>query len=94
MSKKTILYIANGNSIHDVKWMTYFSEQTEKYSCYLLCDTLCELSAQTKTTSRLMYVLPGMLNRNSARVRWSPMTRLTPSPVARAVTSAAICVQR
>ena len=50
MSKKTILYIANGNSIHDVKWMTYFSEQTEKYSCYLLCDTLCELSAQTKTT--------------------------------------------
>ena len=49
MKKQKILYIANGNSIHDLKWITYFSEQTEKYSCYLLCDTLCELSAQTKT---------------------------------------------
>ena len=50
MKKQKILYIANGNSIHDLKWITYFSEQTEKYSCYLLCDTLCELSEQTKTT--------------------------------------------
>lgn len=50
MKKQKILYIANGNSIHDLKWITYFSEQTEKYSCYLLCDTLCELSAQTKIT--------------------------------------------
>ena len=50
MKKQKILYIANGNSIHDIKWITYFSEQTEKYSCYLLCDTLCELSAQTKIT--------------------------------------------
>lgn len=50
MTKKKILYIANGNIIHDIKWITYFSEQTEKYSCYLLCDTLCELSEQTKIT--------------------------------------------
>ena len=50
MKKLKILYIANGNSIHDLKWISYFSEQQDNYSCYLLCDTLCELSAQTKTT--------------------------------------------
>lgn len=48
MKKLKILYIANGNSIHDLKWISYFSEQVEKYYCYLLCDTLCELSAETK----------------------------------------------
>lgn len=48
MKKLKILYIANGNSIHDLKWISYFSEQVEKYNCYLLCDTLCELSAETK----------------------------------------------
>lgn len=48
MKKLKILYIANGNSIHDLKWISYFSEQEENYSCYLLCDTLCELSEQTK----------------------------------------------
>lgn len=48
MKKLKILYIANGNSIHDLKWISYFSEQPEKYSCYLLCDTLCELSEETK----------------------------------------------
>ena len=47
MKKQKILYIANGNSIHDIKWMSYFSEQQDNYSCYLLCDTLCELSEQT-----------------------------------------------
>lgn len=47
MSKKTILYIANGNSIHDVKWMTYFSEQTEHYQCFLLVDSLNPLSQET-----------------------------------------------
>ncbi len=47
MKKKKILYIANGNIIHDIKWISYFSEQPEKYKCYLLCDTLCELSEQT-----------------------------------------------
>jgi glycosyltransferase involved in cell wall biosynthesis len=46
MTKK-ILFIANGNSIHDIKWITYFSEQDEKYTCYLLCDTLCIISEQT-----------------------------------------------
>ena len=48
MKKLKILYIANGNSIHDLKWISYFSEQVENYSCYLLCDTLCELSEETK----------------------------------------------
>ena len=47
MSKKTILYIANGNSIHDVKWMTFFSEQTENYHCFLLVDSLNPLSQET-----------------------------------------------
>ena len=48
MKKLKILYIANGNSIHDLKWISYFSEQVEKYSCYLLCDILCEISEETK----------------------------------------------
>ena len=48
MKKFKILYIANGNSIHDLKWISYFSEQEEKYSCYLLCDILCEISEETK----------------------------------------------
>ncbi len=47
MKKKKILYIANGNIIHDIKWISFFSAQSEKYKCYLLCDTLCELSEQT-----------------------------------------------
>jgi glycosyltransferase involved in cell wall biosynthesis len=47
MSKRKILYIANGNSIHDVKWMTYFSEQTKNYHCFLLVDTLNPLSQET-----------------------------------------------
>ena len=29
MKKLKILYIANGNSIHDLKWISYFSEQVE-----------------------------------------------------------------
>ena len=48
MKKLKILYIANGNSIHDLKWISYFSKQEENYSCYLLCDTLCEISEETK----------------------------------------------
>jgi glycosyltransferase involved in cell wall biosynthesis len=50
MKKQKILYIANGNSIHDVKWMSFFSTQNERYTCFLLCDTMCELNAQTKST--------------------------------------------
>jgi glycosyltransferase involved in cell wall biosynthesis len=49
MKRQEIVYIANANSIHDIKWMSYFSEQKESYSCYLLCDTLCEISSQTRT---------------------------------------------
>jgi len=47
MKKQKILYIANGNNIHDIKWISYFSQQQDKFSCYLFCDTLCELSEQT-----------------------------------------------
>ncbi len=46
MSKKKILYIANGNSIHDVKWMSYFSEQTEHYQFFLLVDSLNPMSQE------------------------------------------------
>jgi len=31
-----ILYIGDPNSIHDIKWMTFFSSQKEKYNCFLL----------------------------------------------------------
>ena len=50
MKKQKILYIANGNSIHDVKWMSFFSTQPERHTCFLLCDTLCVLNDQTKST--------------------------------------------
>ena len=50
MKKQKILYIANGNSIHDVKWMSFFSTKPERYTCFLMCDTLCELNDQTKST--------------------------------------------
>ncbi len=48
MKAHKIVYIANGNSIHDIKWISYFSEQKEKFFCYLLCDTLCEISSETR----------------------------------------------
>lgn len=47
MRRKKVLYIANGNSIHDVKWMSYFSAQTEHYQCFLLVDSLNPLSQET-----------------------------------------------
>ncbi len=50
MTKKKILYIANGNNIHDVKWISFFSERTDEYTCFLMCDTLCEFTEQTKST--------------------------------------------
>jgi glycosyltransferase involved in cell wall biosynthesis len=60
MKAQKIIYIANGNSIHDLKWISYFSSQKEKYDCYLLCDTLCELSTQTKLelASKNIQLLP------------------------------------
>ena len=56
MTPKKILFIANGNSIHDIKWITYFSVQTEKYKCFLLCDTLCFLSETTRTDLAKMQI--------------------------------------
>lgn len=47
MTRKKILYIANVNSIHDVKWMSYFSAQTEHYQCFLLVDSLNPVSQET-----------------------------------------------
>lgn len=60
MKTKKILYLANGNSIHDIKWISFFADQKEKYSCFLLCDTLCILSDQTKAelSERNIQVLP------------------------------------
>ena len=33
---KRILYLADPKLIHDQKWITYFSSQSEKYECYLI----------------------------------------------------------
>lgn len=33
---KRILYLADPNLIHDQKWATYFSQQSEKYECYII----------------------------------------------------------
>lgn len=48
MKIQKILYFANGNSIHDVKWISFFSSQKDRFLCYLLCDTLCVISEQTR----------------------------------------------
>ena len=36
--KKNILYICTPSSIHDQKWITYFAEQKEKYTVYVLYE--------------------------------------------------------
>jgi hypothetical protein len=48
MTKKKILYIADGNSFHDIKWIKYFSKQTEKYKCYILTDSSSLISESSK----------------------------------------------
>lgn len=45
---KKILFIGDGNCIHNFKWMSFFSNQVEKYSCFLICENLCLLSEKTK----------------------------------------------
>jgi glycosyltransferase involved in cell wall biosynthesis len=49
MKKQKILYIADGNSLHDIKWISHFSAQQNKFSCYLLCESISKLSKETKT---------------------------------------------
>jgi glycosyltransferase involved in cell wall biosynthesis len=56
MTRKKILFIANGNNIHDIKWISYFSSQTDRYKCYLLCDTLCILTDKTKAKLKEMHI--------------------------------------
>ena len=60
MKKLKILYIADGNSLHDLKWISYFSAQQNKFSCYLLCESISELSNETKSTleSKHITLLP------------------------------------
>ena len=56
MKKQKILYIADGNSLHDIKWISYFSAQQKKFDCYLLCESIWELSNETKTTLESKYI--------------------------------------
>jgi glycosyltransferase involved in cell wall biosynthesis len=60
MKTQNIVYIADGNSIHDIKWILFFSEQKEKYKCFLICDTSCKLSEKTKLdlTNKNIHLLP------------------------------------
>ena len=45
---KKILYIANPESIHDLKWISFFSIQPEEFTCYLLSETEQKISLETK----------------------------------------------
>jgi hypothetical protein len=46
--KKKIVYIADGNSFHDVKWIKYFSKQTENYKCYILSESSSIISESSR----------------------------------------------
>jgi hypothetical protein len=35
---KNILYIGSATSIHDIKWMSFFSQQPEKFKIFLVCE--------------------------------------------------------
>lgn len=45
---KKILYIANPESIHDIKWISYFSLRNEEYTCYLLSEKEQDISTETR----------------------------------------------
>ena len=45
---KKILYIANPESIHDIKWISYFSLRTDEYTCYLLSEKEQDISTEAK----------------------------------------------
>jgi glycosyltransferase involved in cell wall biosynthesis len=38
-SKINILYIADPNSIHNIKWMSYFAEKSAIYNIFLCCES-------------------------------------------------------
>lgn len=46
---KKVLYIANPNSIHDIKWISFFSTQPNQYKCYLLFEKNELISNKTIT---------------------------------------------
>jgi glycosyltransferase involved in cell wall biosynthesis len=48
ITPKKIVYFADPNSIHDIKWISYFSEKESEYICYIQCDTNCKIDEKTK----------------------------------------------
>jgi hypothetical protein len=46
--KKRILYICAPNSIHDIKWMSYFSVQQDKYEVFAIYENSIKLSNEDK----------------------------------------------
>lgn len=48
ITPKKIIYFADPNSIHDIKWISYFSSKNEAYKCYIQCDTNCKIDEKTK----------------------------------------------
>lgn len=48
MRKTKILYIADANSFHDIKWIKYFSNQTEKYKCFIVSENTIVISDSSK----------------------------------------------
>jgi hypothetical protein len=48
MRKTKILYIADANSFHDVKWIKYFSNQTDQYKCFILSESTIAISDSSK----------------------------------------------
>lgn len=45
---KNILYIGSPNSLHDIKWMSYFAERKETYKVFLLCFSNEEVNEKQK----------------------------------------------
>lgn len=60
---RKIVYFANANSIHDIKWISYFSEKPAEYSCYLQCDSDCKIDSETRLMleSKNILLLPSIV---------------------------------
>jgi glycosyltransferase involved in cell wall biosynthesis len=60
ITPKKIIYFADPNSIHDIKWISYFSTKNEGYMCYIQCDTNCKIDEKTKLelATKNIQVLP------------------------------------
>ena len=57
---KNILYIGNPNSIHDVKWISYFSNKTDNYKTYFIYEKQLGIDFYELKEEEQMQVIEGV----------------------------------